>query len=160
LDSQPIPHSATTINEEEISMLQDFCRKMDDIRYNICKVCKERIPSLTLVKESCKRCYYEKNTDNIPKKFSSSNNMDPGDVPEELKGLSEIEEMLIFQVFPVITVYRLHGEQNGYKGNVINFPQDVQGFTNRLPRNPSSLDVIVVRRESSNNPTMFRDFTV
>jgi hypothetical protein len=50
LDSQPISHSATTINEEEISMLQDFRRKMDDIRYNICKVCKERIPSLTLQK--------------------------------------------------------------------------------------------------------------
>ena len=33
-----------------------------------------------------------------PKRFSSENNMDPGVVPEELKGLSEIEEMLIAQV--------------------------------------------------------------
>jgi len=86
--------------------------------------------------------------------------MDPGDVPEELKGLSEIEEMLIAQVFTVMTVYRLRGGQNGYKGNVINFPQDVQEFTNRLPRHPSSLDVLVVRRQSANDPTAFRDFNV
>ncbi len=37
--------------------------------------------------------------------------MDPGDVPEELKELSEIEEMLIAQVFTVMTVYRLRGGQ-------------------------------------------------
>ena len=30
-----------------------------------------------------------------PKKFSADNNMDPGDVPDELEGLTEIEEMLI-----------------------------------------------------------------
>ena len=33
--------------------------------------------------------------------------MDPGDVSEELKGLTEIEEMLIAQVFMVMSVYRL-----------------------------------------------------
>ena len=65
--------------------------------------------------------------------------MDPGDVPEELKGLTEIEKMLIAQVFTVMSVYRLRGGQNAYRGNVINFPQDIQEFTNRLPRYPSSL---------------------
>ena len=71
--------------------------------------------------------------------------MDPGEVPDELQGLTEIEEMLIAQVFTVMTVYRLRGGQNGYRGNVINFPQDIKGFTDRLPRNPTSLDVLVVR---------------
>jgi len=42
-----------------------------------------------------------------PKKFFKENNMDPGVVPEELKGLTKIEEMLIAQVFTVMTVYRL-----------------------------------------------------
>jgi len=36
--------------------------------------------------------------------------MDPGDVPEELQGLTEIEEMLIAQVFTVMSVYRLRGD--------------------------------------------------
>ncbi|PKC02844.1 hypothetical protein RhiirA5_363767 [Rhizophagus irregularis] len=52
--------------------------------------------------------------------------------------------MLIAQVFMVMSVYRLRGEQNGYKGNVINFLHDVREFTRHLPRNPSSLDVLVV----------------
>ena len=86
--------------------------------------------------------------------------MDPGEVPDELKGLTEIEEMLIAQVFTVMTVYRLRGGQNGYRGNVINFPQDIQEFTNRLPRHPSTLDVLVVRRQSGSNSTSFRDFNV
>ncbi|PKK59202.1 hypothetical protein RhiirC2_719980, partial [Rhizophagus irregularis] len=142
-DSYPTRNSATTMSEEEISMLQDFCIKMENIRYNLCNVCQERIPLLTLVKETCKRCYYEKNTGGTPKKFSGGNNMHPGDVPNELKGLSEIEEMLISQVFTVMTVYRLRGGQNGYRGHVINFPQDIQGFTKQLLRDPRSLDVLV-----------------
>ena len=86
--------------------------------------------------------------------------MDPGEIPEDLKGLTEIEEMLIAQVFTVMTVYRLQGGQNGYRGNVINFPQDIQEFTKRLPRKPSTLDVLVVRRQSSNESTAFKDFNV
>lgn len=49
-------------------------------------------------------------------------NNDPGEVPEELRGLAEIEEMLIAQIFP----------------------QDVLEFTTLLPQNPSSLDILVV----------------
>ncbi len=86
--------------------------------------------------------------------------MYPGEVPDELKELSEIEEMLIAQVCAVMSVYRLRGGQLGYRGNVINFSQDIQDFTTQLPRHPSSLDVLVVRRKSANDPTAFRDFIV
>src|SRR6266496_6042706 len=110
---------------------------MDNIQYNMCPICNERIPSMTLVNGSCRRCNTEKSN---PKKFSSKNNMDPGVVPDELKGLTEIEEMLIAQVFTVMTVFRLRGGQTGYRGNVINFSQDIHEFTIRLPRHPSSLD--------------------
>jgi hypothetical protein len=81
---------------------------------------------MTLFDDKCRHCFKENSTS---KKFSAENNMDLGDVPKEFKGLLEIEEMLIAQVFTVMTVYRLWGGQNGYRGNVINFPQDVQGFT-------------------------------
>ena len=80
---------------------------MNDIRYNVCSECNERIPLMTLVNnEMCRRCHKEKKE---PKKFSSGNNMDPDEVPEVMKGLTEIEEMLIAQVFTVMTVYRLKG---------------------------------------------------
>ena len=63
--------------------------------------------------------------------------MDPDEVPEVMKGLTEIEEMLIVQVFTVMTVYRLKGGQNGYRGNIINFPQDVRthNTTSKTPIN-------------------------
>ena len=70
--------------------------------------------------------------------------MDPGEVPEELQDLTEIEEMLIAKVFTVMSVYRLRGGQYGYRGNVINFPQDIQEFAERLPRHPLSLEVLLV----------------
>ena len=85
--------------------------------------------------------------------------MDPGEVPDELRDLTEVEEMLIARVFPVMSVYRLRGGQHGYRENV-NFPQDVQEFTTKLPRDPSSLDVVVIRRQSASNLEAFRDFRV
>uniref|UniRef100_U9SRZ5 DUF6570 domain-containing protein n=1 Tax=Rhizophagus irregularis (strain DAOM 181602 / DAOM 197198 / MUCL 43194) TaxID=747089 RepID=U9SRZ5_RHIID len=86
--------------------------------------------------------------------------MDPGEVPDELRDLTEIEEMLVAQVFSVMSVYRLCGGQHGYRGNIINFPQDVQEFASKLPRHPSLLDVLVIRRQSASNAEAFRDFKV
>src|SRR6266498_3565465 len=86
--------------------------------------------------------------------------MDPEEVSDELQDLTEIEEMLIAQVFPVMSIYRLRGGQHGYRGNVINFPQDVQEFATKLPRHPLSLDVLVIRCQSTSNSEAFRDFRV
>jgi hypothetical protein len=123
---QPTPLSSNTVSEEEHKLLQKFRKKMDDIQDGLYPVCNERILSMTLIMGMCRCCHTEKS---LPKKFSAENHMDPGDVPEELKELSEIEEMLIAQVFTVMSVYRLQGDQNRYRENVINFPQDIQGFT-------------------------------
>ena len=111
---------------------------------------------MTIVNDMCRRCNKEKGT----KKFSKDNNMDPGEVPNELQGLTEVEEMLIAQVFTVMSVYRLRGGQYGYRGNVINFSQDIREFTKRLPRTPSSIDILIVRRQSADDLTVFRDFIV
>ncbi|GAV01487.1 hypothetical protein RvY_12193 [Ramazzottius varieornatus] len=59
--------------------------------------------------------------------------MDPGAiVPDKLRILSQVE-MLIAQVAAVVQVRQLKGEQRGYSGNILNFPQDVQGFVKTLP---------------------------
>ena len=66
--------------------------------------------------------------------------------------------MLISAVIPIMSVYRLPHGQYGYKGHVINLPQDVASFAKSLPRLPSELDVLVVRKEGSDKS--HRDFRV
>src|SRR4051812_41735327 len=67
--------------------------------------------------------------------------------------------MLIAQIFPIVSVYCLRGGQYAYRGNVINFMQDVLEFAKRLSRNPSSLDILVIRLQSSNG-LAFKNFNV
>src|SRR5438270_9193290 len=141
--------------ESDRNLLLNFRTKVNDLTNNLCTVCNERFP-FNLIQNACHRCDRDKN---LVKKFSASNNMDPGDVPEDLQGLTEIEEMLISRIFPVVSVYCLRGGQYAYRGNVINFPQDVLEFTTRLPRRPSSLDVLLVRHHSSVGRA-FKDFNV
>ena len=70
--------------------------------------------------------------------------MDPGALPLELQGLTDIEEMLIARACPIMCVYRKHGGQRGYRGHVLNLPQDIQGFLNRLPRNIAQLPYLTL----------------
>ena len=65
--------------------------------------------------------------------------------------------MLISAVMPVMSIYKLPHGQYGYSGHVINFPQDVKSFATTLPRLPSEIDILVVRREREQT---HRDFHV
>ena len=66
--------------------------------------------------------------------------------------------MLISAVMPFMAIYRLPHGQYGYRGHVINMPQDVTELASSLPRLPSELDVVFVRKEGSQNS--HRDFRV
>ena len=55
--------------------------------------------------------------------------------------------MLISTILPIMSVYRLPHGQFGYSGHVINLPQDTVSFVNSLPRLPSELDVLIVRKK-------------
>lgn len=76
-----------------------------------------------------------------------------------LPQLTQIEEMLIAQVQPIVSVFVVRGGQLSYRGNIINFPQDVHSFVNTLPRDPENLDVMIVRQPSHDSST-FRDYKV
>ena len=60
---------------------------------------------------TCSRCKGDKKPCRL---YSAENDMDPGSVPAELQGLSEVEELLIARVFPILSIYRKHGGQRGY----------------------------------------------
>lgn len=65
--------------------------------------------------------------------------MDPGNVPPCLRNLSQVEEMLIARASPIMSIYRKHGGQRGYKGHVVNLPQNVRVF---LPEYPNFLSLL------------------
>ena len=67
-------------------------------------------------------------------KFSVENNMDVGMIPDELRDLTYIEQMLIARCHPVVSLYRINGSQYGYSGNVINFKQNIEEYIDVLPR--------------------------
>ena len=70
--------------------------------------------------------------------------MDPGALPLQLQGPTDIEKMLIARACPIMCVYRKNGGQRGYRGHVLNLPQDIQGFRNRLPRNIAHLPYLII----------------
>ena len=64
--------------------------------------------------------------------------------------------MLVSVIMPNMSIYRLLLGQYGYTGHVINLPQDVISFADSLPRLPSELDILVVRKEQDQSQHDFR----
>ncbi|KAK3918042.1 Protein GrpE [Frankliniella fusca] len=91
------------------------------------------------------------------RKVSADNLMDPGEVPAELQGLTYIEQQLIARVHPVVSVNKVRGGQYGYSGNIINFPQDVQGLASTLPHRLADLtSLITVRTQGAEGHVDFK----
>ncbi|KAK3932312.1 LOW QUALITY PROTEIN: ATP-dependent DNA helicase [Frankliniella fusca] len=76
--------------------------------------------------------------------FTEENDMDPGEVPKELQDLTYIEKQLIARVHSVISLYKFKKCQYNYRGQVINFSQDVQSVADKLPHLVSDLNNVVV----------------
>ena len=116
-----------------------------------CTICNEQWPArtrLNLQPYVCLHCQRDKST---PKTYSKDNDMDPGEVPSCLEGMTQIEEMLIARACPIMTVYRKYGGQRGYSGHVLNLPQNIQHFLNKLPPHVSELPILNIKRMGANN---------
>ena len=133
-----------------MNSMSSFHNKQTKWKQKLCTVCHEVWPTRGNHRESvdlnnshiCTRCKCDKGE---PKRYLQLNDMDPHTVPECLQNLTQIEEMLIARVCPVMCIYRKHGGQRGYKGHVINFPQNVKEFITKLPSSVSRLPILVVR---------------
>ena len=96
-------------------MQKGFTDELQRLRPGRCQFCGERwfaaqtptqAAAVAKGQYTCDPCKRDKK----PVKFSSSaNDMDPGSVPDQLKGLTQGEEMLIAKDCPVMRVYRLKG---------------------------------------------------
>jgi hypothetical protein len=66
----------------------------------------------------CHRCQL-KDKDKEPPLLSDDNDMDPGEVPEHLPALSQVEEMLIARVHLHLEAKRIRGLQYQYTGHTV-----------------------------------------
>lgn len=131
-----------------------FEEDMSTLTWNICNQCKEK-NMVSSLKKNGDKCQHK----NQCWKYSVLNNMDPGEVPEELKGLTFIEEQVIARVHPMITVFKIKGHQYAYRGNVISFAQDVQEIATQLPHKVKDLNsVICIKFQQSS--AKYHDFFI
>ncbi|XP_034240282.1 uncharacterized protein LOC117644774 [Thrips palmi] len=143
------------IQQPMLIISDDICAESfleDKLIWYTCDHCKEK--RLVGSKAPKKCCHGKKCSD-----YTESNNMDPGEVPDELKDLTFIEEQLIARIHPIISYFKLKGLQYGYRGNVINFPQHVNDFARKLPHKIEDLAAVVnVRRKTKDDG--YHDFRV
>ena len=128
--------------------LDTFHKRMEGLTFHTCVACEESWPTLDIrySTQMCKQCTTDQGNGCVGL-LTSDNNMNPGRVPLPLKNLSVVEEMLIAQIAPMMHIFRLPaGRQFGYRGHVLNLPQNVQSVLTRLPRTKSNLGMVVVRQ--------------
>ncbi|KAK3931961.1 ATP-dependent DNA helicase [Frankliniella fusca] len=145
--------------DKEINFVSDssiantFEESMRALRWSICPKCKEKRLLDCRISANCAHranCW----------QYSELNDMDPGNVPEELQDLTYIEEQLIARVHPLISIFKLKGLQFGYRGHVINFEQNVNEIARQLPHKVTDLSSVMAIRYSGTNIDKYHDFFV
>ena len=132
-------------------MQNGFTDEIQRLRPGRCQFCGERwfaaqtsiqAAVVAVGQYTCDRCKRDKKK--TVKSFSSANGIDPGSVPNQLKGLTQVEEMLIAKACLGMRDYRLKGGQRGYGGHVVNLAQNIGDLVNSLPRPARDFPIIVV----------------
>jgi ATP-dependent DNA helicase PIF1 len=148
-------NSLIDYSPQQAALAANFDAAVSRVVVHSCVRCPRVSPSLKLDPrtQSCSHC----KTDAGVEKFSSRNNMDPGVVPDELRCLTYIEQMLIAQVHPVVSLFRIQGNQFAYRGNVISFPQNIEAYSAILPVRPSDLtSTVFFSKPTSTGVASFR----
>ena len=120
-----------------------FENRLSELGWKECTTCPRKFPDLKLVSGKCEFCSNARGR----VIFTIENDMDPGMVPpvlQNLLNLTIIEEILIARVHPVISLYKIRGNQTAYSGNVINFRQDITHLFSSLPPSPSDINAVVL----------------
>lgn len=96
---------------------------------------------------TCFRCH--KNKSHI-KMFSSENNRNAGEVPNELSDFFIVEQQLICRIAPCINVHLLKHGGIGSSGHCVTFPQEVNEPAQIFPRLPSEIHILKVCKQGKN----------
>ncbi|KAF6170503.1 hypothetical protein GIB67_031911 [Kingdonia uniflora] len=143
----PLPKDAYSLIRSSVMpqdhlnyMLTWSCKKR---AWKGCLDCQRSFLDVKMTSVSCTLCS-EKPPSGLPPKFSAANYMDPRNVLMELSRLTNLERILIARIHPMMSVYRVKGQQYKYSGNAINFAQDVNAIAASLPCKPSDLLAILI----------------
>jgi hypothetical protein len=77
----------------------------------------------------------------------------PYEIRLHLRKLTMAEDMLLSPVLPIMSVYRIRSGQTLHRGYIANFRQDNVPFLKEIPRLPSTLPLIIVKRQGEDNQT-------
>lgn len=78
--------------------LTEFYNSLTGLSYKLCTQCSSSFLENTSFENTCSVCKKK------PQKYSEGNNMQPGIQPEQLANLTQVEQMLISRVQPVLRV--------------------------------------------------------
>ena len=141
--------------QHAVDAIKSFEKEQMSYSFNTCCVCNECRLNPKMFGNTCVRCAKDKKG---IKMFSKENFMDPGVLPDELKGLSVVEEQLICQIAPSMSIHLLKHGGIGASGHCIAFPQEINEPAQILPRLPSDINIICVRKTGRNETS--KDFKI
>lgn len=131
-------------NPSNLQLASNFDEEMRTLDFHTCQRCRARVISVEFNRGLCNSCRHSRT--NL---FSAENRMDIGTVQQELIGLTMLEENLIARVHPVVSVFKLRGQQRAFSGHVMNFVQHVEQVTTRLPHDPAHLNSILLHNRNT-----------
>jgi hypothetical protein len=134
------------LSEEKWLWLMGLCADMNKIQMEKCVRCKEKWFEMKLnSSEVCNKCIVAQKRKAMPYVYSEGNAMDPGEMPDGLQPLTQVEEMLIARAHVQMVMKRVRGHQFHYSGHTVTFLQDVVKFSSALPLLPEDLDIVMLK---------------
>ncbi len=132
--------------------IKKFQLELSKINQYHCPKCNEMWPTSNNV---CQTCKYDKDG-----KFTRENNMIPlldelnqldPNIQNDLEQMTQIEEMLISPIAPMMSVHRLPNGQLLNNGYCATFAQDLKPILTQLPRLPEDVDILVIQKKNKDN---------
>ncbi|CAB3983695.1 Hypothetical predicted protein [Paramuricea clavata] len=127
--------------------MHSFHLDQEHLEHRQCTICKEAWPTRQNLASEVFICYRCKRDKKSPKKFSADNDMDPGTVPEQLRGLTQIfKNRLPSHVadLPVLIVRR-HGAEDTHRDFTVRRHKVLEAVLWLKTNNPFFKDIEIDR---------------
>lgn len=146
---------AAATNDDNFTVaIARFETKMRNLEFVTCSSCLRSLERSAIARSRCLTC---SRTEPSHLLYTTANSMDIGEVPPVLQGLTMVEQILIARVNPVVSVFRIRGQQRAYSGHVMNFLQNIGNIATRLPHDIGQLNaILVLNRNTPNGVAQFR----